>query len=61
MLIENGIPEAVQFFHIDALSSTGRNEGGFRHATCTLVENTANDQPTTMPWFGNKKLIIRFA
>jgi hypothetical protein len=33
MLIENGISEAVQFFHIDALSSMVGDESGFRHAT----------------------------
>jgi hypothetical protein len=34
MLIENGISEAVPFFHIDSLSSR-RDESGFRHAVDT--------------------------
>jgi hypothetical protein len=116
MLIENGISEAVQFFHIDALSSMvgmkvdfdmqltlmasslyrmmaqriGREYSHsqaktvFRNlldlsgkvdVTATsvvvtldkrahnpyLVASGLTDQPTSMPWFGNKKLIIQFA
>ena len=116
MLIENGISEAVQFFHIDALSSMvgmkvdfdmqltlmasslyrmmaqriGREYSHsqaktlFRHLldlsgkveiTATsvavtldkrahnpyLVASGLTDQPTLMPWFDNKKLIIQFA
>ena len=116
MLIENGISEAVQFFHIDALSSMvgmkvdfdmqltlvasslyrmmaqriGREYSHsqaktvFRHlldlsgkveVTATsvlvtldkrahnpyLVASGLADQPTPMPWFGDKKLIIQFA
>jgi hypothetical protein len=116
MLIENGISEAVQFFHIDALSSMvgmkvdfdmqltlaasslyrmmaqrmGREYSNcqaktvFRnlldlsgkvevtaasvvvtldkraHNPCLVASGLAN-QPTTMPWFGDKKLIIQFA
>src|ERR1700726_4072704 len=116
MLIENGISEAVQFFHIDALSSMvgmkvdfdmqltlvasslyrmmaqriGREYShsqaktvfrnlldlsGKVEVTATsvvvsldkrahnpyLVASGLTDQPTTMPWFGDKKLIIQFA
>lgn len=116
MLIENGISEAVQFFHIDALSSMvgmkvdfdmqltlaasslyrmmaqriGRDYihsqaktvfrnlldlSGKVEVTATTVVVTIDkrahnpylvasglaDQPTPMPWFGNKKLIIQFA
>jgi hypothetical protein len=116
MLIENGISEAVQFFHIDALSSMvgmkvdfdlqltlmasslyrmmARRIGReYVHAqaktifrrlldlsakveiTATTVVVTLDkrahnpylaasgliDQPTSMPWFGNKKLILRLA
>ncbi len=116
MLIENGISEAVQFFHIDALSSMvgmkvdfdmqltlvasslyrmmaqriGReyshsqaktvfrnllNLSGKVEVTATSVVVTVDkrahnpylvasglaDQPTPMPWFGNKKLILQFA
>jgi hypothetical protein len=116
MLIENGISEAVQFFHIDALSSMvgmkvdfdmqltlvasslyrmmaqriGReyrhcqaktvfrnllNLSGKVDVTATSVVVTLDkrahnpylvasgfaDQPTPMPWFGNKKLTIQFA
>ncbi len=116
MLIENGISEAVQFFHIDALSSMvgtkvdfdmqltlvasalyrmmaqriGReyrhsqaktvfrnllNLSGKVEVTATsvvvtldkrahnpyLVASGLTEQPTSMPWFGGKKLIIRFA
>jgi hypothetical protein len=116
MLIENGISEAVQFFHIDALSSMvgmkvdfdmqltlvasslyrmmaqriGReyshsqaktvfrnllNLSGKVEVTTTsvvvtldkrahnpyLVASGLTDEPTPMPWFGNKKLIIQFA
>ena len=121
MLIENGIAEAVQFFHLDALSSMVGLKVDFdlqitldgQHVVpapwpSASVENTASSQaksvfrnllkplgqsrgitggvrrgltpldkragtiltwsppvlahqPTTMPWFGNKKLIIQFA
>jgi hypothetical protein len=116
MLIENGISEAVQFFHIDALSSMvgmkvdfdmqltlvasslyrmmaqriGReyshsqaktvfrnllNLSGKVEVTASTVVVTIDkrahnpylvasglaDQPTPMPWFGDKKLIIQFA
>lgn len=116
MLIENGISEAVQFFHIDALSSMvgmkvdfdmqltlvasslyrmmaqriGReyshsqaktvfrnllNLSGKVEVTTTsvvvtldkrahnpyLVASGLTDEPTPMPWFANKKLIIKFA
>jgi hypothetical protein len=116
MLIENGISEAVQFFHIDALSSmvgmkvdfdmqltlmasslyrtmaqrigreyshsqaktvfrnllnlSGKVEITGASVVVTLDKRAHNpylvasglaDQPTTMPWFGNKKLIIQFA
>ncbi len=116
MLIENGISEAVQFFHLDALSSMvglkvdfdlqitlmarslyrlladpiGREyeraqaKKIFRNlldvsATVTidqrrvivtldkhahnpfLVSSGLARQPTPMPWFGNKKRILKFA
>jgi hypothetical protein len=116
MLIENGISEAVQFFHIDALSSmvgmkvdfdmqltlvasslyrmmAQRIGREYRHSQAkTVFRNLLNlsgkvdvtatsvvltldkrahnpylvasglaDQPTPMPWFGGKKLIIQFA
>jgi hypothetical protein len=116
MLIENGISEAIQFFHLDALSSMvglkvdfdlqitlmasslyrlmaeqiGREyqraqaKKIFRNlldvsATVTiqeqqvivkldkrahnpfLVSSGLADKPTPMPWFGDKRLIIRFA
>ena len=116
MLIENGISEAMQFFHLDALSSMvglkvdfdlqitlmasslyrlmaeriGREyqRAGakkiFRNlldvsATVTveeqevivkldkrahnpfLVSSGLADKPTPMPWFGDKRLVIRFA
>ena len=116
MLIENGISEAIQFFHLDALSSMvglkvdfdlqitlmasslyrlmadhiGREyqhaqaKKIFRNlldvsATVTiqeqavivkldkrahnpfLVSSGLADKPTPMPWFGNKRLVIRFA
>src|SRR3984893_2605273 len=116
MLIENGISEAVQFFHIDALSSmvgmkvdfdmqltlaasslyrmmaqrigreyshsqaktlfrnlldlSGKVEVTADSVVVTLDQRAHNpylvasglaDQPTTMPWFGDKKLIIQFA
>ena len=116
MLIENGISEAVQFFHIDALSSmvgmkvdfdmqltlvasslyrmmaqrigreythsqaktvfrnlldlSGRVEVTTASVVVTLDKRAHNpylvasglaDQPTPMPWFGDKKLIIQFA
>jgi hypothetical protein len=116
MLIENGISEAVQFFHIDALSSmvgmkvdfdmqltlmasslyrmmTQRIGREYSHSqaktvfrnlldlsgkveiTATsvvvtldkrahnpyLVASGLTEQPTPMPWFGNKKLILQFA
>ncbi len=116
MLIENGISEAVQFFHIDALSSmvgmkvdfdmqltlvasslyrmmaqrigreyshsqaktvfrnlldlSGKVEVTTTSVVVTLDKRAHNpylvasglaDQPTPMPWFGDKKLIIQFA
>jgi len=116
MLIENGISEAVQFFHIDALSSmigmkvdfdmqltlmasslyrimahrigreyshsqaktvfrnlldlSGKVEITATSVVVTLDQRAHNpylvasglaDQPTPMPWFGDKKLIIQFA
>ena len=116
MLIENGISEAIQFFHLDALSSMvglkvdfdlqitlmasslyrlladhiGREyqraqaKKIFRNlldvsATLTiqeqkvivkldkrahnpfLVSSGLADKPTPMPWFGGKRLVIRFA
>jgi hypothetical protein len=116
MLIENGISEAVQFFHIDALSSmvgmkvdfdmqltlaasslyrmmaqrigreyshaqaktvfrnlldlSGKVEVTATSVVVTLDKRAHNpylvasgltDQPTPMPWFGDKKLIIQFA
>lgn len=116
MLIENGISEAVQFFHIDALSSmvgmkvdfdmqltlmasslyrimarrigreyshsqaktvfrnlldlSGKVDIAANSVVVTLDKRAHNpylvnsglaDKPTPMPWFGNKKLTIRFA
>jgi hypothetical protein len=116
MLIENGISEAVQFFHIDALSSmvgmkvdfdmqltlaasslyrmmaqrigreyshcqaktvfrnlldlSGKVEVTATSVVVTLDKRAHNpylvasglaNQPTTMPWFGDKQLIIQFA
>jgi hypothetical protein len=116
MLIENGISEAVQFFHIDALSSmvgmkvdfdmqltlaasslyrmmaqrigreyshsqaktvfrnlldlSGKVEVTATSVVVTLDKRAHNPylvasglaaQPTPMPWFGDKKLIIQFA
>jgi hypothetical protein len=116
MLIENGISEAVQFFHIDALSSmigmkvdfdlqitlmgsalyrllAERIGREYQQATAkTIFRNLLNvsatvqvlqrevvvtfdkrahnpylvasglaDQPTPMPWFGGKRLAIRFS
>ncbi len=116
MLIENGISEAIQFFHIDALSSMvglkvdfdlqitlmasslyrlfaekiGAGYGKaqakklFRNlldvsATVVietkqvvvtldkrahnpfLVKSRLADQPTSMPWFGGKELVLNFA
>jgi hypothetical protein len=116
MLIENGISEAVQFFHIDALSSmvgmkvdfdmqltlvasslyrmmaqrigreyshsqaktvfrnlldlSGKVEVTATSVVVTLDKRAHNpylvasgltDQPTPLPWFGDKKLIIQFA
>jgi hypothetical protein len=116
MLVENGIADAVQFFHVDALSSLvglrvdldlqvtlmastlyrllAEKIGGlYRHAEAKtifqqlldvsadvsveeqqvvvtlhkrshnpyLVASRLADQPTPMPWFGNKQLFIRFA
>jgi hypothetical protein len=116
MLIENGIADAVQFFHIDALSSLvglrvdldlqitlmasslyrllAEKVGGlYRQAEAKtifhqlldvsadvvidearvvvtihkrshnpyLVASRLADQPTSLPWFGNKQLFIRFA
>ena len=114
--LENGIADAVQFFHLDALSSLvglrvdldlqitlmasslyhllAKKVGGlYRHAEAKtifqqlldvsadvtveeervlvtlhkrshnpyLVASRLADQPTPMPWFGNKPLFIRFA
>jgi hypothetical protein len=116
MLIENGISEAVQFFHIDALSSmvgmkvdfdmqltlmasslyrmmaqrigreyshsqaktvfrnlldlTGKVEVKPTSVMVTLDKRAHNpylvasglaNEPTSMPWFGGKKLVIQFA
>jgi len=116
MLIENGLAEAIGFFHLDALSSMvglkvdfdlqitlmasalyrlmaeriGREYGkaqaktlfrqvldvsasvevGEVNVVVTLDKRTHNpylvasrlaDQPTPMPWFGNKQLHIRFS
>lgn len=116
MLVENGIADAVQFFHVDALSSLvglrvdldlqvtlmastlyrllAEKIGGlYRHAEAKtifqqlldvsaevavdeervvvtlqkrshnpyLVASRLADQPTWMPWFGNKRLFLRFA
>jgi hypothetical protein len=117
MLIENGIAEAIAFFHLDALSSMvggmkvdfdlqitlmasslyrlladkightyARAQAktlyrnlldvsatvvvGERDVLVTLDKRARNpflvasrlaDQPTAMPWFGNKELVIRFA
>ena len=116
MLIENGIAEAVQFFHLDALSSmvglkvdfdlqitlmasslfrllATKVGGTYQHAQAkTLFNNLLDvsatvtieakqvvvtldrhshnpflakaglaDDPTPMPWFGNKRFVLRFA
>jgi hypothetical protein len=116
MLIENGIAEAIQFFHLDALSSLvglkvdfdlqltlmasslyrllAERVGGlykqgeaktlYEHllavsATVTVQESDVivqlkkrahnpllkasrlADEPTPMPWFGGKRLLIKFA
>jgi hypothetical protein len=116
MLIENGIAEAVQFFHLDALSSmvglkvdfdlqltlmasslyrllATRVGSGYSHTQAKklfrnllqvsatvvieadqvlvtldkrahnpyLVKSRLADEPTPMPWFGNKQLLLRFA
>ncbi|GAC1665851.1 MAG: hypothetical protein PVS2B1_24660 [Candidatus Dormibacteraceae bacterium] len=116
MLVENGIADAVQFFHVDALSSLvglrvdldlqitlmastlyrllAEKVGGlYRNAEAKtifhqlldvaadviveeervlvtlhkrshnpyLVASRLTDQPTPMPWFGNKQWLIRFA
>jgi hypothetical protein len=116
MLIENGIAEAVQFFHLDALSSmvglkidfdlqltlmasslyrllATQVGSGYSHAQAKklfrnllevsatvaieteqvvvtfdkrahnpyLVKSRLADTPTAMPWFGNKRLLLRFA
>jgi len=116
MLIENGISEAIQFFHLDALSSMvglkvdfdlqltlmasslyrlladriGREYGkaqvktifrnlldvsatveiGEREVRVTLDKRAHNpylvasrltDEPTPMPWFGGKQLLLRLA
>jgi hypothetical protein len=116
MLIENGMAEAVQFFHLDALSSlvgltvdfdlqltlmasslyrllAGKIGSGYGHAQAKklfrklldvsatvaiepdqvvvtldkrapnpyLVKSPLADEPTPMPWFGNKQLLLRFA
>ena len=114
--IENGIAEAIQFFHLDALSSlvglkvdfdlqltlmasslyrllAARVGGLYRHgeaktlyeqllavsATVSIEESEVivqlkkrahnpllkasrlADEPTPMPWFGGKRLLIKFA
>jgi hypothetical protein len=116
MLIENGISEAIQFFHLDALSSMvglkvdfdlqialmagalyrllGNRVGReYQHATAKkifrnlldvsatvevregdivvtvdkrahnpyLVASRLADEPIPMPWFGDKRLAIRFS
>jgi hypothetical protein len=116
MLIENGIAEAIQFFHIDALSSmvglkvdfdlqltliasslyrllADKVGSGYGHAQAKklfrnllevsatvvierdevvvtldkrahnpyLVKSGLADEPTPMPWFGNKRLRLRLA
>jgi hypothetical protein len=116
MLIENGIAEAIQFFHLDALSSmvglkvdfdlqitlmasalyrllANRVGREYQHATAKkifrnlldvsatvevrerevvvtvdkrahnpyLVASRLADEPTPMPWFGDKHLAIRFS
>ena len=91
MLIENGIYEAVQFFHLDALSSMVGLKVDFdlqltlmagslyrllaervhdyrvvvrldnRTHNRFLASSGLTDQPTPMPWFGNKPLSIQFA
>ena len=116
MLIENGIAEAVQFFHLDALSSmvglkvdfdlqltlmasslyrllAVKIGSGYSHAQAKkvfrnllevsatvviepnqvvvtldkrahnpyLVKSRLADEPTPMPWFGNKRLLLRYA
>lgn len=116
MLIENGIAEAIHFFHLDALSSmvglkvdfdlqitlmgsalyrllAERLAENYHQATAKtlfnqrldvagtlqitpeqvivtldkrahnpyLVDTGLADQPTPMPWFDNKKLVLRFA
>jgi hypothetical protein len=116
MLIENGISEAIQFFHLDALSSmigmkvdfdlqitlmasalyrllANRIGRAYQHATAKkifrnllnvsatvevlerevvvtvdkrahnpyLVASQLTDEPTPMPWFGDKRLTIHFS
>ena len=116
MLIENGISDAIQFFHLDALSSmiglkidfdlqitlmaaslyrlmAGRIGREYERAQAKkifrnlldvsatvvvnddqvivtldkrshnpyLVASGLTDTPTSMPWYGNKQLIIRFS
>jgi hypothetical protein len=116
MLIENGISEAIQFFHLDSLSSMvglkvdfdlqlmlmasslyrlladkiGREYGKAQAKTIFrnlldvsatveieedgvvvtldkrahnpyLVASRLADEPTPMPWFGNRQLFLRFA
>jgi hypothetical protein len=116
MLIENGIADAVQFFHIDALSSmvglkvdfdlqltlmastmyrllAEKIGAGYGHAQAKklfrnllevsatvvieasrvvvtldkrahnpfLVKSRLAEQPTPMPWFGGKELVLEFA
>jgi hypothetical protein len=116
MLIENGIAEAVQFFHLDALSSmvglkvdfdlqltlmgsslyrllAAKVGSGYDHAQAKklfrnlldvsatvviepeqvlvtldkrahnpyLIKSRLSETPIIMPWFGNKRLVLRFA
>ncbi len=61
MIIENAIAEAIHFFHLRVdeqhvvVTSDKRAHNPF------LVASGLADEPTPMPWFGNKTLIIRFA
>ena len=59
MLIENGISAAVQFFHLDALSSMVTLDK--RAHNPFLLQARLGDEPTPMPWFGDKPLRIAFS